>query len=341
MKKYFRIITGIILLLLAAAAWIFLGPATSFSEDSKYFYIPSKNASKSSILQSLKENNIVSNAWAFDLLASRLSYWKKIKPGRYEIKKGDNLVGIVRRLRNGNQSPVKLVINKLRTKEDLASLIARNFECDSSQVMEYLNNNDSLKRFELDSNTAFTAIIPDSYLIYWNTGIGKIYRRLFSNREKFWNEERLAKAKQLGYSKEEIYTLASIVEEETIKEQDKPLIASTYMNRMQKGMALGADPTIKFALKDFGLKRIMEGTINRSASSPYNTYTHKGLPPGPICTASTSTIDAVLNAPKTDYLFFCARPDFSGLHAFAATDKEHAANAKRYHQFLDSLHLNN
>jgi UPF0755 protein len=207
--------------------------------------------------------------------------------------------------------------------------------------MRYLSNNDSLKRFSLDSNTAFTAIIPDSYFIYWNTTAGKIYRRLFTQREKFWNEARSRKAKQIGLTENEVYTMASIIEEETIKQEDKPLIASTYLNRMKKGMNLSADPTIKFALKDFGLKRIMQGHISRSASSAFNTYVNKGLPPGPICTPSVETIDAVLNAPQTDYLFFCARPGFSGLHAFAATGKEHAENARRYHQFLDSLHLNN
>jgi UPF0755 protein len=186
-----------------------------------------------------------------------------------------------------------------------------------------------------------TVIIPDTYLINWNTNPGKLFRRFYSEKEKFWTDERKDKAKKNGLTPEQVYTLASIIEEETNKASDKPLIASTYMNRMKKGMNLGADPTIKFALKDFSLKRILKGHIDRSASSLFNTYRHKGLPPGPICTATAVTIDAVLDAPSTDYLFFCARPDFSGLHVFAATDREHAENAKRYHRFLDSLHLNN
>jgi UPF0755 protein len=341
MKKYSRFIIGTLLLLLAAGAWIFLGPATGFSENSKYLYIYTSKADKASVMESVSKEKIVSMPWAFEWLASRLSYWKKIKPGRYEIKKGDNLLGIVRKLRNGRQSAVKLVINKIRTREELAGILGRNFECDSISVYSFLSNNDSLKRFGLDSNTAITAVIPNTYLIFWNTSAGKLFRRFYSEQEKFWNSDRLAKAKQKGLSKEEIYTLASIVEEETIKAQDKPLIASVYINRMKKGMNLGADPTIKFALKDFTLKRILSGHITRTEDNPFNTYKHKGLPPGPICTPSAATIDAVLDAPATNYLFFCARPDFSGLHAFAASDKEHLQNATKYHRFLDSLHVTN
>lgn len=341
MRKYSRFIIGTLLIVFAAGAWVFLGPATGFSENSRYLYIYTNKADKASVMTSVSDGRIVSMPWAFEFLAARLSYWKKIRPGRYEIRKGENLLGIVRKLRNGSQSAVKLVINKIRTREELAGMIARNFECDSASVYSFMSNNDSLKRFGLDSNTSITVFIPDTYLIYWNTSAGKLFRRFYSEQERFWNADRLAKAKKKGLSKEEVYTLASIVEEETIKAQDKPLIASTYMNRMKKGMNLGADPTIKFALKDFTLKRILSGHISRTAENPFNTYKNKGLPPGPICTPSAATIDAVLDAPATDYLFFCARPDFSGLHAFAASDKEHLQNAKRYHQFLDSLHLTN
>lgn len=341
MRKNRRYIIGFILLLLAAAAWIFLGPATAFDEKTKYLYIHSDNSTQEAVQQSLQKDHIIKNKWAFDLLANMMSYWKKIKPGRYEIPRGDNLINIIRRLRNGNQSPVKLVINKLRTREDLATLLGNNFECSAADILSFFSSNDSLRKFGLDSNTAMTVVIPNTYLIYWNSTTSKLFRRLYSEKEKFWTDERVNKAKKLGLTNDEVYTLASIIEEETNKEHDKPLIASTYLNRMKSGMALGADPTIKFALKDFSIKRIMIGHIERSASSPFNTYRRAGLPPGPICTPSVTTIDAVLNAPETKYLFFCARPDFSGLHAFAASDREHAANAKRYHQFLDSLHLGN
>jgi UPF0755 protein len=156
---------------------------------------------------------------------------------------------------------------------------------------------------------------------------------------KFWTSSRIGQARSLGLSKEEIITIASIVEEETNNNEEKPLIASVYINRLNKGMALGADPTIKFALGNFALKRIMLGHIKSSAASPYNTYRNKGLPPGPICTPSIASIDAVLKGEKTTYLYFCAKADFSGSHSFASTDEEHVENAKRYRKALDSLRI--
>ncbi len=244
---------------------------------------------------------------------------------------------LVRMLRSGNQSPVNLVITKLRTKEDLASKIDTYFECDSLSFISFLNNADSLKKYKLDSNTVMTAVIPNTYSILWNTSPARIFKKLFNEQEKFWNEERTKKASALNMTPAQVYTMASIVEEETNKEADKGKIASVYINRIETGMKLEADPTVKFAMKDFGLKRIMHKHLVYPSS--YNTYQNTGLPPGPICTPSSKTIDAVLNAPQTNYIFFVARPDWSGLSNFTHSYQEHMVNAKNYQRFLDSVNI--
>lgn len=321
----------------AIAAWKILGPATTFSEKSKYLFIPSNAANKQTIQKLIASGEFIKSSGTFNFLAERLDYWKKIKAGRYEIKKNMSVLDIVRMLKNGRQAPVNLVINKFRTKEDFARFAGKQLECDSAAIMNYFLNKDSLKKFDLDTNTVMTAVIPNTYTFFWDIDESKLFKRLYSEQEEFWTKERRDKANALGLSPKEVYTLASIVEEETNKNDEKPLVASVYLNRRNKNMTLGADPTVKYALRDFGLKRIYLKHINEAGSSPYNTYLQRGFPPGPICTPSIKTIDAVLEMPSTDYLYFCAKPDFSGYHVFASNDKEHMKNAKAYQHALDSL----
>ena len=199
----------------------------------------------------------------------------------------------------------------------------------------FLNNIDSIKKYNLDSNTLMTAVIPNTYSILWNTTPAKIFKKLYADQEKFWNGERQQKAVALNLTPKQVYTMASIIEEETNKEDDKGKIASVYINRINTGMKLEADPTVKFAMKNFGLKRILFAHL--TYPSPYNTYQQTGLPPGPICTPSSKTIDAVLNAPQTNYIFFVAKPDFNGYSNFASTYAEHMVFAKAYQNALDSL----
>ncbi|MBP6432083.1 MAG: endolytic transglycosylase MltG [Ferruginibacter sp.] len=282
----------------------------------------------------LIEKKIVNNEAMFTKVAKFLKF-NTVKAGRYEIKEGTSIYNLVKMLRSGNQTPINFVINKLRTKEDVAAKIAANFETDSLSVINFLNNTDSLKKYELDSNTLMTAIIPNTYSLFWNTSFPKIFKKLHTEQEKFWTAERKQKADALNMTPKQVYTMASIVEEETNKEEDKGKIASVYINRIETGMKLEADPTVKFAMKDFKLNRIMHKHL--SHPSPYNTYQHTGLPPGPICTPSSKTIDAVLNAPQTNYIFFVAKPNFSGLSDFAATYQEHLVYAKKYQVWIDSL----
>ena len=333
MKKILLILFLLLLIAGAYCAWEIFGPTVSAPEN-KYFYIKTGSV-YGDVKNELKNRGIISGTFFFDKIAKQVKYDKNIKAGKYEIKNGMSLINLVRMLKGGRQSPVRFVINKIRTKEDLAGKIGEQFEVDSAEVINFITNNDSLVKYHVDSNTMMTIIIPNSYLFWWNSSLKNIITRFADQKEKFWNGKRSQKAAVLNFTLDQVYTIASIVEEETVKEADKGPIASVYMNRIKKGMKLEADPTVKYAMRDFGLKRILHGHLQYP--SLYNTYQHLGLPPGPIATPSINTIDAVLDAPKTDYIFFVAKPDFNGYSNFASTYQEHLVFAKAYQHALDSL----
>lgn len=333
MKKTLGIITLVILFLLGVVGWNIFGPTVNVP-DKRFLYVKT-GSSYNDVKNALLTQDVLNRTFFFDIIAKQVKYPGNIRAGKYEIKNGMSTVALVRMLKQGRQAPVKLVINKLRTKENLANKIGENFECDSATAIRFLTSNDSLLPYKLDTNTVMTAVIPNTYLMKWNAGIKNIFEMLQSEQQKFWNKERIAKAVAKGFSEKEIYIMASIVEEETNKLEDKKKIASTYINRINKGMKLEADPTVKYAMRAFGLKRILYGHLQFASS--YNTYRNKGLPPGPIATPSITTIDAVLDAPDTDYLFFVAKPDFNGYSNFATTYAQHLLYAKAYQKALDSL----
>jgi conserved hypothetical protein, YceG family len=333
-KKILFIILAVILLSGAYAAWKFLGPSVKAPEN-KYFYIRT-GESFASVRNNLGEQGIVPGLKWFDW-TSRLIGFKQVKPGRYEIRNGMSLLDLVRMLRNGKHSPVDFVITKIRTKETLASRIGRAFECDSTRMIEFLNNPDSLRAYNLDTNTVMAAAMPYTYTIRWNSDAGKIFEQFYRAYKLFWTDERKEKAKSLGLTPEQVSTLASIIDEETNAESDKPNVASVYLNRMAKGMPLQADPTVKFAMKNFGLKRILKAHLE--TDSPYNTYRNRGLPPGPICTPDLKTIDAVLNSPKTDYIYFVASSAFDGTHIFTSNYNDHLKYARIYQQELNKRNI--
>jgi UPF0755 protein len=237
-------------------------------------------------------------------------------------------------LRNNRQATVKLVLNKVRTKGELAKLISKAFDRDSATVMTFLSSNDSLQAFNTDTTQLFALLIPNTYEYYWSSSMVQILSKLQKEQSRFWSQNnRIQKAATKGMTQNQIYTLASIVEEETNFDSDKSLIASVYQNRLEKQMPLQACPTIKYAMQDFTITRIYEKYL--SNASPYNTYRIKGLPPGPICTPAAKTIDLVLDAPKTDYIYFVAKADFSGYHHFSNNYAEHDKYAKEYQKKLD------
>jgi UPF0755 protein len=330
-----KLILTLLIILLAGAAfigWRFFMSNTAFSEKNKYLYIRTGHATYDEVLQTIKDSQYIKSPGSFDFLANRLDLPEKIKPGKYEIRKGMSLSDIVRMLRNGQQSPVNLVITKLRTKESLAGMIGRRFECDSASVMEYMRNEDTLKHYGFDTNTIIATVYPNTYTYFWNTTPSAIFKKLFAEYKTVWTPERIQQAQSLNLTPVQAYTVASIIEEETNNNSEKDTMASVYLNRYYAGMPLQADPTVKFALRDFSLKRIYEKHL--LVESPYNTYRNKGLPPGPICTPSLLTLDKVLQSPKTKYLYFVVSPDLSR-HIFTEDYKDHMVYAREFHKSMD------
>jgi UPF0755 protein len=330
MKRKF--VFGILAVLLFAGAfiaWKFFGPAVS-TPSGEFFYIKT-GSTYADVRRSLVEQKFLNSTTWFDITSKALRY-QQIKPGRYKVKKGMNMVNLVRMLRNGSQARVNFVITRIRTKEILAGRVGRLFECDSLDMIRFLNSQDSLRPFGLDSNTVMAVAMPLTYTLNWNNTAGRIFRQWHNAYENYWTEERKQQAAKLGLTPVEVVTLASIIEEESNKKEDKPNIASVYLNRIEKGMPLQADPTVKFALKDFELRRILKG--HTQTISPYNTYMNKGLPPGPICTPSFETIESVLESPKTEYLYFVANSTFDGSHIFTTNYEDHMKYARLYQQEL-------
>ncbi|MES2645242.1 MAG: endolytic transglycosylase MltG [Bacteroidota bacterium] len=325
-KKIFLVILVAILLVSALTWYKFLSPKTAFAGERKYLYIRTSQATKQAVLDSIATDSILSNPSDFEWLAEKMDYWQRIKPGRYQIKQGESVLDIVRKLRNGSHTPVNLVINKLRLPQDLAKLVGKNFEVDSSSVIQWLDS---------AGTDHFHKIIPNTYSFPWTYSTTRIFKKLNEEYDKWWKEEeRLEKAKAKGYTPEQVYTIASIVEEESNNADDKLKIASVYFNRLQRGMPLQADPTIRYALKNFTMNRVYYKDLE--VPSPYNTYRNPGLPPGPICTPSPTTIDAVLDAPVTDYLFFVANADLMGGSTFTSNLADHNRAAKIYQDSLSA-----
>lgn len=328
-KKFLFGLLAILIFIAAFIAWKFIGPAVS-TPTGEFFYI--KTGSRySDVKKELLGKNIIKGGMWFDW-TSRILDYKNVRPGRYKLEKGMSLLNLVRMLRSGRQARISFVITKIRTKESIAGKVGRFFECDSLAMIRFLNSSDSLKPFGFDSNTVMAAALPLTYSINWNTTPRRIFNQWHTAFKEFWTNDRKQKADKLGLTPVQAITLASIIEEETNKLADKPLIASVYLNRIRKGMPLQADPTVRFALKDFEIRRVLKGHLQ--TQSPYNTYLNKGLPPGPICTPSFETIDAVLETPETDYIYFVANSNFDGSHIFTSNYEDHMKYARQYQQEL-------
>lgn len=337
-KKILLFLLFLILLGGVIAGWLFFAPATAFTGNKYILYIHTGSGYEK-VIRQLETDQVLSSTSAFNWLAKRFEYPQNVKAGKYEIQKGDNLVAVIRMLRNGRQTPVNFTVTKLRTKEDFASSVGKHFECDSAEFIRFLNNADTVKTYGFDTSNVMTVLIPDTYTYFWNTTPSRIFKKLNAGSQSFWNEERKQQASAHKLTPVTAYILASIVEEETTRKEDKGKIASAYLNRIEKGMNLAADPTVKFAMRNFELKRIYRKYTQ--IESPYNTYLHPGLPPGPICTPSPVTLDAVLNAPQTGFLYFVAKPDLSGFSNFAEDYTQHLKYAKAYQHMLDSLYKDN
>jgi len=329
-------IVGLVIILLAGIgilAWYtFFGSVTQFSSDYRYLYIYPDSTGREKLLKQLQRDSMLSKKGSFDWLARQKGFYEKVKPGKFKIPKGTNPVELLKILA-ANQEEVKLVINKLRLPKDLSALISRKTMYSQEKTDAFFLNNDSLSGYKLDTALLLTAVLPNTYNIYWTSSPSTILEKLVKESESWWkNDNREALLDSLKLSKNQAYTIASIVDEETRIPEEKPLIASVYLNRLKKGMPLQADPTVKFARRDFLANRILYSHLK--TPSPYNTYINRGLPPGPICTAQPATIDSVLHAPKTDYLYFVAKADFSGYSVFNTNLSDHNKAAKVYQDSL-------
>lgn len=281
----------------------------------------------------LEASNLVVNEASFDVLTKRKSYRDNIKPGRYIITNEMSYNDIVNLLRAGNQTPVKIVFNNIRTLADLASRLSMQLAVDSTEFLDYISDENNYRKDGFTSSNVMAVFIPDTYEMYWTSGPEEIYKRMLSEFDSFWNNDRLSKSRSVGLTPIEVSTLASIVDDEVLMDDEKAKIAGVYINRIRIDMPLQACPTIKFALNDFTLRRIL--TEHLLVDSPYNTYMYRGLPPGPVRCATKSGIDAVLNAEDHDYLYFVAKYDFSGYHHFSRNLGEHNKYAKKYQAELD------
>lgn len=289
-------------------------------------------------LQSLLyEKGFIANHSSFEWLAARRGLAESFQPGRYKIENGMSNLALIQLLSSGSQEAVKVIFNNIRTKEQFAGRIAHQIEADSIALLRNLNNDSILSKYGLNLHTALCLFIPNTYEMWWTTDTTAFFERMARENEKFWNQERKEKASRLGMSTVEIITLASIVDQETNKNDEKARIAGVYLNRLKNGWLLQADPTLKFAVNDFSIKRVLN--IHKEINSPYNTYRYAGLPPGPICMPSIASIDAVLNAESHTYYFFCAKEDLSGYHNFATNIEQHAINAEKYRRALNRLNI--
>ena len=325
MKKTLRLLLILVLVVVLFSAWKVFGPSVSAPQE-KFFYIKT-GETFNEMRNNLVSRKIISSVRWFDWVAGAMKF-KTAKAGKYEIKESMSLFEFIRMLRNGKQTPVNLTITKIRLKEDLARKMGQLFEFDSLAAIQFLANNDSLKTFGLDTNTVMTAVMPNTYTYFWNSDPKKVFQKLFDHWQRYWNEERKKRAKSMQLTPVEVSILASIIDEESNSKSDKSNIASVYINRLNQKMKLQADPTVKFGLRDFSLTRIYHKHL--TVQSPYNTYLNPGLPPGPVCTPQPETIDIVLNAPQTDYLYFVANSDFSGTHVYSSTYEDHLKSAKKF-----------
>ena len=281
----------------------------------------------------LESANLVVNEKSFDLLAKRKNYNDNVKAGRYIITNEMSNNDIVNLLRSGNQTPVKLVFNNIRTLSDLASRVSTQLAVDSIDFLDYIQDENNYKKDGFSYETIMAVFVPDTYEIYWTASPEEVYSRMLKEFKSYWTPERLSKSRALGLSPIEVSTLASIVDDEVLMEDEKSKIAGVYINRLRIEMPLQACPTIKFALNDFSIRRVLNEHL--TVDSPYNTYMYRGLPPGPVQCATKSGIEAVLNAIDHDYLYFVAKYDFSGYHHFSRNLGEHNAYARKYQAELN------
>jgi len=311
-------------------------PNILVDKKNQHLYIH-PNTSYKALMDSLYQNDIVQNNVSFGMVARIMKLDQAIKPGRYLLKSNMNNREAVTLLRAGKQDPVNITFNNARTTHDMAYKLTQNLMIASDDLLGIINDEKIIEDYPFDEESLRAMFIPNTYEVYWTITAEELLERMYYEYKQFWNNERKAKADSLNMTPVEITILASIVEAETKKRKESPIIAGLYLNRLKRGMLLQADPTLIYAAGDFTIKRVLNR--HKEIDSPYNTYMYAGLPPGPINFPTIHSIDAVLNYKDHNYLYMCAKEDFSGYHYFTASLNQHLNNARKFQRALNKARL--
>lgn len=331
-KKKLLFLFAFIVLLAVGYAYSIISSGFGIAKTT-YVYIDERK-DYNDLIEQLNTKAKIKSHSDFNILASLLGLKDNLRVGRYAVSPDMSVLGLIRNIRNGRQEPVDLKFNNIRTKTDLAKRISDQLMFSEENFLAILDDPAQCAKYGFAPSTIVAMFIPNTYEFYWNVSLEDFMGRMDAEYKRFWNEDRIAKAKAAGLTPVEVSILASIVEEECTYSDEYPMVAGLYLNRLRIGQNLQADPTVKFAVGDFSLRRILN--VHLQVDSPYNTYKYAGLPPGPIRVPSIKGIDAVLNYSHHDYLYMCAKEDFSGRHNFAVTYADHQRNAALYRKALDA-----
>jgi UPF0755 protein len=310
--------------------------APNITGKEKYLFVRTGH-NLDDLFEEIRRKDVLTQIGTFSQAAAKMDLARSLKPGRYKLTKGMNNRSLINMLKSGNQDPVKLKFQNLRKKENFAAYLSNNLEPDSISFINVLDSAALIEKYGFNKDNSYVMFIPNTYEMYWNVTAMDFFDRMHKEYEKFWNDDRKQKAAALNLSPIQVSILASIVDAEALYDKEMPIIAGLYLNRLNKGILLQADPTVIFANNDFTVKRVTNSLLR--VDSRYNTYKYAGLPPGPIMMPSINAIDAVLNREKNDYIYMCAKEDFSGYHNFAVTVQEHERNAKKYRDALNKRNI--
>ncbi|HEY9196488.1 MAG TPA: endolytic transglycosylase MltG [Mucilaginibacter sp.] len=337
-KKFIIALVIVIVILLAFTGvnyyYKYFGPNVTAKQD--YLYIHT-GATYADVVKTIQDEGMVKDTVTFNWAANNMNYPHRVKPGRYHLHEGMSNRKLINMLASGTQEPVQLEFHGLRQKEQFAGFVSKKIEPDSMSIINLLDSASYVAKYGFTTDNVYTMFMPNSYQLYWNTSPDKFFKKMYASYEKFWTPARKQKAAALNLSQPEVSVLASIVDAEALHDDEMPAIAGLYLNRLKKGMKLEADPTVIFALNDFTIKRVLNRYL--SYNSPYNTYLHTGLPPGPIMMPSVNAVNAVLDYQKSDYIYMCAKADFSGYHAFATNVADHLVNAHKFQEALNQRNI--
>jgi len=338
LKKFFIVLILILIVSLAITGYNYynkyFGPNVTSNQE--YLYIRT-GATFNDVFNTLKEKNILKDTDSFIWAAEKMNYITRVKPGRYRLHPDLNNRKLINMLKSGAQEPVTLAFHNLRLKEQFAGFVAKKIEPDSTQLIHLLDSTGFVQQYGFTTDNVYCMFLPNSYQLFWNSSPEKFFKHMYIGYQKFWTPERVQKATDINLTPIEVSILASIVDAEALHDDEMPTIAGLYLNRLRKGMKLESDPTVIFAKQDFTIRRVLSRYL--SFDSPYNTYLHTGLPPGPIMMPSINAINSVLDSRKTDYIYMCAKEDFSGYHNFADNAAQHHINALKFQAALNERNI--